>query len=232
MPRVKIDGEMTSFKLGTDLRAAILEEVGKQGMAAYLRELVRKDMEARGRVPRQGFHEPQVSPPVEVVILNPDPAITAAESASPRKRRSSHGLGPFMTDHPSYRPWRSMIAKSRETGVSFDPTWNHFWTFARDLGPKPPGAVLMRHDQTLPWRPGNCSWATRREVNHRRSVVPSYTVGDRTMSLPEWSDVSGVPYPTLYARVVKANRPIEEAIRTPVAPGPGKPRPRTQTAAN
>ena len=227
MPRAKIDGDMTSFKLGTDLRVAILDEFGKQGVGAYLRGLVRKDMEARGRVPRHGFQEPQVSPPVEVVILNPDPAITAAESASPRKRRSSHGLGPFMTDHPSYRPWRSMIAKSSETGVSFDPAWNHFWTFARDLGPKPPGAVLMRHDQTLPWRPGNCSWATRREVNHRRNVVPSYTVGGKTMTLPEWAELSGVPYATLYARVAQAGRPIEEAIKTPVAPGPGRPRPRT-----
>lgn len=232
MVRARIDGTPTSFKLDDDLRKAILDEFGEQRMATYLRNLVRKDMEERGLVPRRGAHEPHVGPPVEVVISNPDPAITAAESASPRRRRSSHGLGPFMTDHPSYRPWRSMIAKSRETGVSFDPTWNHFWTFARDLGPKPPGAVLMRHDQTLPWRPGNCSWATRRAVNHRRSVVPSYTVGDRIMSLPEWSEVSGVPYATLYARVVRAGWPIEEAIKTPVAPGPGRPRPRTQAAAN
>lgn len=232
MVRAKIDGEMTSFKLDADLRTAIHDEVGKQGMAAYLRTLVRRDMEERGRVPRQGAHEPQVSPAVEVAISNPEPAVTAPKPTNPRKRRSSHGLGPYMTDHPSYRSWRSMIGKSRETGISFDPAWNDFWTFARDLGPKPPRAVLMRHDQTLPWRPENCSWATRREVNHRRSVVPSHTIGDRTMTLPEWAEVSGVPYATLYARVVQAGRPIEEAIKTPVAPGPGRPRSRTRAAAS
>ena len=226
MPRAKIDGDMTSFKLGTDLRVAILEEFGKQGMAAYLRDVVRKDMEARGRILGPDHHEPVVNPAVEVVTLTAD-ITTEPEPTNTRKRRSARAFGPFMADHPSHKPWRTMIEKSRATGIPFDPAWGYFWAFVRDLGPKPPGKVLMRLDQTLPWRPGNCSWATRRAVNHRRRVVPSYTVGARTMTLPEWAEASGIPYATLYARVAQAGRPIEEAIRTPVAPGPGRPRPRT-----
>lgn len=217
VPQRKIDGEMTSFKLDADLRAAIVAEFGTQGMAAYLRRIVRADMEARGRVAPKALDAEREPIPMPVLVVEVTPP-----APEPRKKRSARALGPYMSFHPAYTAWRSMRDKSRSSGIAIHPAWTDFWAFVRDMGPKPPGTVLKRHNSTRSWTPDNCIWATHREANHGRSVVPLYTIGDRTMALPDWATESGVSYATLHARVTKLGWPIEKAIRMPVAPGPGK----------
>jgi len=176
---------MTSFKLDADLRAAIVAEFGTQGMAAYLRRVVRADMEVRGRVASKALDTEREPIPMPVLVVEVRPP-----APEPRKKRSARALGPYMSLHPAYTAWRSMRDKSRSSGIAIHPAWTDFWAFVRDMGPKPPGTVLKRHNSTQSWAPDNCIWATHREANHGRSVVPLFTIGDRTMALPDWATES------------------------------------------
>ena len=82
-----------------------------------------------------------------------------------------------------YRSWR--VAKARchnknqvsyarygGKGITFDPAWNSFDTFWRDLGPAPtPDHELSRLDAGKGYCLSNCRWQTRAESGLRRRTA-------------------------------------------------------------
>ena len=211
---------MTSFKLDADLRAAILVESGKQGMGAYLRRVAREDLERRGRIPGRAA-------PDEPAVTSATAAVTVVEEGrnSPvpgaRVRSPSRKPGPRLGDRPAHRAWASMRKNSRDTGHPITPEWEDFWVFERDMGPKPPDAILMRRDPGKGWSPDNCTWGTKAEVIARRPTTRFYTFNGRTLTLSGWANETNYNVGVLRARA-RAGWPIEEMLGTPVGPGPGK----------
>jgi len=85
--------------------------------------------------------------------------------------------------HPLFNIWKSMRGRCRNPnspqykdyggrGISIDPSWDDFWTFLSDMGPRPEGHSLDRINNDGDYGPSNCRWATRKEQqrNQRRAV--------------------------------------------------------------
>lgn len=122
--------------------------------------------------------------------------------------KRTHG----MHNTPTYLSWQQ--AKKRcETptdkdypsyggrGIRFCSRWDSFDNFFADMGECPPGLTLGRQDNNGNYEPGNCKWETRtRQARNKRNTT-WLTVGEVTMSLPDWSDKNGVQRGTIRARL-------------------------------
>lgn len=224
MVRAKIDGTPTSFKLDDDLRAAMLEEFGKQGMAAYLRRIIRRDMEERGRVPRRdpARDGEAAFPIVPVCGVEPDarPVSGARPSTSPAaaKPRSKKSQALPRAFDPRYGAWMSMKQRI--------PAWDDFPTFADAMGVKPPYTMLLRHDKEKPHGPKNSFWGTVKQRNRALPRSKTYPYNGEDYTLSELSEKTGLHPSTLSARL-RRGIPVEQAV-SPVVQwgGPGRSRPR------
>jgi hypothetical protein len=77
---------------------------------------------------------------------------------------------------------------------------NDFSAFFAHIGPRPKGTSLDRIDNNLGYQPGNVRWAdSHQQCNNQRRNV-RVTHNGETLTLGEWSDKTGIPYPTLWFR--------------------------------
>ena len=99
-----------------------------------------------------------------------------AEVTSVLRRRHGHATGEFT---PTYRSWRAMMDRYRSetdgrshryrrSGITVCERWrgpDGFVNFLADMGERPPGTTLDRHDNNNgSYEPGNCRWATPTEL--------------------------------------------------------------------
>ncbi len=138
-----------------------------------------------------------------------------------RVRSPRHKPGRRVSDHPAHSAWASMRQQSRVSGQPIVREWEDFWVFERDMGSKPPDAILMRRDPGQGWSPDNCTWGTKAEVIARRPTTRFYTFNGQTLTLTGWAKETNINVGVLRARA-RAGWPIDEMLGTPVGPGPGK----------
>lgn len=87
-------------------------------------------------------------------------------------------------------------------GIQVCERWADFRNFYADMGPKPsPRHSIDRIDNDGNYEPGNCRWATRGEQCNNRRGNRRITVGDRTMTIAQWSRATGLPPGTLVRRL-------------------------------
>ena len=118
-----------------------------------------------------------------------------------------------MTGTTIHNKWLSLIR--RENVCS---EWkNDFMTFynwATNNGYKDE-LFLCRKDLAKGYNPDNCCWMTKTEYV-RKNQCDLYTYNGKTMTLPEWSEYSGINLRTLKHRINTYKMSIEEALTKPV----------------
>lgn len=96
-----------------------------------------------------------------------------------------------MDGTPTYQAWNGMKNRCSNPkrrsypryggrGVGYDPEWESFDNFYRDMGEKPEGLTLERKDNDKGYNKDNCCWASVAEQNKNRSN--SIWIGDKTLS--------------------------------------------------
>lgn len=104
--------------------------------------------------------------------------------------------------------------------------WDDFPTFIEDMGAKPPGMMLLRHDKEQPHGPKNSFWGTVAQRNRALPRSKTYLYKGHEYTLLELAERTKVHPSTLSARLRKGVS-VEEAVRPPVRwGGPGRVRPR------
>jgi Mor family transcriptional regulator len=101
-----------------------------------------------------------------------------------------------------------------ERGIKVCDSWrNSFEAFYSDMGPRPtPKHTIERKDNNGNYEPDNCIWAPPEvQMRNRRNTKFIEYQGERR-SIPEWSEVLGIPYRILRQRINRDHLPIELAF--------------------
>ena len=144
-------------------------------------------------------------------------------------RREPGGGGRHgMAGSPEYRSWigakrRTMDVTDRSyhryggRGIQMSEEWREdFPQFLHDMGPRPHGTSLERRDNDGPYSRENCCWATPTEQAKNRRSSKFYRIGEREMSLTEWSKLSGIAEPRIWKRINLLGWAPERAVFEPI----------------
>lgn len=155
----------------------------------------------------------------------------ASEITAKRNRdRQKHGHSHTETRKasPEYTAWWGAIQRCETKGhrsyqhygargIRMCERWRRsFEAFLDDMGYRPsPDHSIDRIDVNGDYEPGNVRWATSTEQERNKRSSRFVTAMGDTKTVVEWSEVTGIPAPTIYRRLNKGLSP-EEAIAMPV----------------
>lgn len=82
--------------------------------------------------------------------------------------------------------------------------------------------TLEREDVNGDYEPSNCSWIPMADQARNKQNTFYVTYNNETKTVLEWSEITGIPYKTLWARLKapKTNYTLEEAMTLPVGTPP------------
>jgi len=117
-----------------------------------------------------------------------------------------------------YDPQAINYERYGERGVSVCERWRtSFQNFYQDMGNIPaPGYSIERIDNEGNYTPENCRWATPKEQarNTRRNRMLTHK--GKTLSVAEWSEITGIGSTTIRQRLDGCNWSVDEALTIPV----------------
>lgn len=98
--------------------------------------------------------------------------------------------------HPRYKVWGGR-------GIRVCEEWNEYlpfkeWALANGYADN---LCIDRINNDGNYEPSNCRWVTSKQNSNNTSRVHLFTVNGETHTLSEWSDISGVPARTIWARI-------------------------------
>jgi len=113
---------------------------------------------------------------------------------------------------PTYNSWNTMLARCRNPnhtffhryggrGITVCQRWYVFENFFADMGERPAGTTLDRIDNDRGYEPDNCRWSTNKEQFSNRCTSRQVSIGGVARTIREWSEISGVPYATIWGRL-------------------------------
>jgi hypothetical protein len=139
-----------------------------------------------------------------------------------------------MNGSPEYKSWGAMKQRCTNPnhesydryggrGITFDPSWEDFSVFFKDMGEKPtPEHQLERVDNEKNYSKENCIWATRKEQTRNRGgnrATRLYTYDGKTMCLKDWAQEVGISNTSMQKRLNKG-WPLEKAFSKVKHDGP------------
>lgn len=131
----------------------------------------------------------------------------------------------------TYKSWDAMLQRCLNPssqsykyygarGITVCDRWNpsaggSFENFISDMGERQKGMSIDRIDTSKGYDPSNCRWATMKQQASNRSNTIMLTLGERTQSITEWAEETGIPYATLSHRIRVYGWTHERALTTP-----------------
>ena len=133
----------------------------------------------------------------------------------------THGMSQTRT----YYNWKGMVARCVDKGhkdypkyggrgISVCDSWRQFVNFYADMGDAPAGRSIDRLDNDGHYCKENCAWRTLIEQNRNKRNTKRFAYHGENLTIKEWSEKTGIPYPRLKARVTTYQWPIERALTT------------------
>lgn len=134
------------------------------------------------------------------------------------EKRTNETQGKFrthgMTNTGTYRSWVAMKERCTNKnhihyemyggkGLTICERWRSFVNFLADMGERPANKTLDRIDNTLGYSKENCRWADAKTQANNRSNVRSIDFNGEAFSIGGLAAKLGMPYQTLYSRIVK-----------------------------
>lgn len=139
----------------------------------------------------------------------------------------THGYFRGGVEHPLYRIWYS--AKDRchnpkhpnyhqygARGIVVCERWRYdFATFLADVSPRPAGHQLDRRDNDGPYSPENVRWVLPVDNNRNKRNTRRFTCAGMSLTVQEWSDLTGISHDTLYTRMGRLAWNVLDALTLP-----------------
>ena len=111
-------------------------------------------------------------------------------------------------------PNRKAYSRYGGRGISVCKDWHDFQAF-RDWALSNgylDNLTIDRIDVNGNYEPTNCRWATPSEQSNNRRTNVIYEIDGVLHSLKEWSEIYGMPYKTVHARIHRNNWDIVSAL--------------------
>ncbi len=117
------------------------------------------------------------------------------------KRRPEYGVWVGMLQR-CFNERTAYYADYGGRGIGVCPGWvESFDRFYEDMGARPSSKhTIERIDRDGDYEPGNCKWATWTEQARNRRNNRRVTIGERTLTVAEWVEISG----TSSVRIIRA----------------------------
>lgn len=126
---------------------------------------------------------------------------------------------------PTYSSWSAMRCRCLNPkhpafhryggrGITVCQEWDSFSAFLADMGERPDGHSLDRIDNDKGYCKENCRWSDSKQQVRNRACSRRITAFGITLTLPEWSERTGLHRSTIYHRLAKG-MPPEEALTQP-----------------
>lgn len=130
---------------------------------------------------------------------------------------------PAVSHTPEFLAWRNMVYRCTDPyhrywpkygglGVRVCEPWLNFETFRRDMGRRPDGCVLARHDRHGDFTPDNCYWEPRGTTARRGRSSTTVSYKGETLLLSEWSERTGLPIGRIRKRMLALGWPAGQAL--------------------
>ena len=107
-------------------------------------------------------------------------------------------------------------------GIYVEAVWHGrdgFERFLKDMGERPAGGTIDRKDNSGPYGPSNCQWATRSEQNSNKRTNRWITANGVTKTMAQWAKDIGCNPATILQRIKSGMEP-HDAVLTPVVARP------------
>lgn len=143
-----------------------------------------------------------------------------------REQNEPHGHAKAMS--PTYKSWVSMKRRCDPKygkpeyvgkGIAVCVEWSEsFETFLVDMGERPKGMTLDRRDNKKGYSKDNCRWATNSQQANNRSTSHYVTAHGKTLTIMEWSELTGIPFQTIRHRLLRGwgdERAVTERSKRP-----------------
>lgn len=132
------------------------------------------------------------------------------------KETATHGKSKTRT----YGLWGAMIQRGKgnraqsyvDLGVTVCDRWLNFEAFLADMGEAPDGHSLERVDNLRGYSPDNCKWIPIEDQWRNRRNTKLYEHRGQMLSIREIADDVGICRATLWHRVAKQGKTLQEAI--------------------
>jgi len=144
-----------------------------------------------------------------------------------REATTTHGMAGKYKQHRAYCSWYCMKNRcnlpDREgnqeyhgRGIVYDPKWDTFEGFWEDMGGTwKEGLSLDRVNTDGNYCKDNCRWATPKQQSNNRRNTRRLTYQGKTLSVSEWSELTGISLNTLQSRA-KLGWSDEDVLTKPV----------------
>ncbi len=101
-------------------------------------------------------------------------------------------------------------------GITVCPAWLKFENFYKDMGDPPSDEYQIdRIDNDKGYFKANCRWSLPKENSRNRRTNTLLTYKEKTQCVRAWEEELGFSPGTLWTRIYKYRRGIEEAFETP-----------------
>ena len=97
-------------------------------------------------------------------------------------------------------------------GIGVCERWRSFENFYADMGDRPLGKTLERHDNGLGYCPENCVWDTPKMQARNRRSNRLITHNGVTMCLAAWEEYLGLPSRIIAKRLDDLGWSVEKAL--------------------
>ncbi len=137
--------------------------------------------------------------------------------------KATHRMGKTLT----YKTWSSMKDRCFNInnvhyhhyggrGITVCKEWaDSFESFYSDMGTKPKGLTIERRNNNLGYYKENCSWENAKTQANNTRGNRHITHNGKTLTVAQWSDITGIKYGTIHARV-RYGWSIHKTLTTPV----------------
>lgn len=136
--------------------------------------------------------------------LTAEQKLKRARSLSERWKQRPDYIGDLVSKNPKiYNVWRSFMFTKKGKRAGHCKEWDDFRTFYNDVADSyKENMVFRRKDTREPYSKDNFTWVSTEDAGIMKTDV-IITIGDLSLSIKQWSEVSGMSYFGIKCRYYK-----------------------------